>query len=35
MKRRLLGSMLCIISLCSCTLEPGYNRVGLVRRGGS
>ncbi|MGA3247789.1 MAG: efflux transporter outer membrane subunit [Paraburkholderia sp.] len=26
MKRRLLGSMLCIISLCSCTLEPGYNR---------
>jgi multidrug efflux system outer membrane protein len=26
MKRRFLGSMLCVISLCSCTLEPGYRR---------
>jgi multidrug efflux system outer membrane protein len=26
MKRRLLGSMSCVISLCSCTLEPDYKR---------
>lgn len=26
MKRRFLGSMFCVISLCSCTLEPDYER---------
>jgi len=29
MKRRLLGSVLCIIGLCSCTLEPDYKRPAL------
>lgn len=26
MKRHILGSVLCVISLCSCTLEPAYTR---------
>lgn len=26
MRHRLLGSVLCVISLCSCTLEPAYER---------